>query len=72
MADPAAQRSAVGAALQEEVLARADEQGLPSYLETENSADLAYYARFGYETVEKLSPVTAGPPVWTMRRQPAA
>ncbi len=70
VADPAVQRSGIGTALQVPVLARADEEGLPSYLETQNPANLAYYGRFGYETVEELSPVPAGPPLWTMRRQP--
>lgn len=67
---PAAQRSGIGGALQEHVYSDADRDQLPSYLETQKEANLAYYRRFGYELVQELHPVRRGPPLWTMRREP--
>ena len=69
---PEHQRTGVGAALMEGVLERCDTEGVPSYLETQNEDNLAYYRRFGYEVVTTLSPVRAGPPLWAMRREPRA
>ncbi|MGO9558012.1 MAG: GNAT family N-acetyltransferase [Acidimicrobiales bacterium] len=70
VADPSAQRSGVGTKLQEMVLERADEEGVPAYLETQNPDNLPYYRRFGYEVVQELHPVKEGPPLWTLRREP--
>lgn len=70
--DPPLQRCGIGGMLQRPVLARADEEGLPCYVETQNPDNLPYYGRFGYEVVEKLNPVLHGPPVWTLRREPRA
>jgi GNAT superfamily N-acetyltransferase len=68
--DPSVQRLGIGGMLQRPELARADEEGLPCYLETQNPDNLPYYRRFGYETVKELHPVKNGPPLWTMRREP--
>jgi GNAT superfamily N-acetyltransferase len=70
--DPEHQRSGVGAALQEGVLARCDAEGVGAYLETQNEENLAYYGRFGWELVDTLRPLRDGPPIWTMRREPRA
>jgi GNAT superfamily N-acetyltransferase len=67
--DPSMQRSGIGGRLQAEVMAEADEDGLDCYLETQNSDNLPYYARFGYEVADELHPVRSGPPLWTMRRK---
>ncbi len=67
---PEHQRTGVGAALMEGTLARADGDGVAAYLETQNEDNLAYYARFGFEVVNILSPVRAGPPLWALRREP--
>jgi GNAT superfamily N-acetyltransferase len=66
--DPSVQRSGIGGSLQEQVLPKADADGLDCYLETQNADNLPYYRRFGYETVAELHPVKDGPPLWTMRR----
>ncbi len=66
--DPSAQRRGVGARLQEGMLTDANRDGLDCYLETQKEENLAYYRRFGYEVVDELRPVKAGPPLWTMRR----
>jgi GNAT superfamily N-acetyltransferase len=68
--DPSAQRGGVGAALQDHVYRMADQEQVPSYLETQKADNLAYYRRFGYEQVQELHPVKKGPPLWTMRREP--
>jgi GNAT superfamily N-acetyltransferase len=67
---PDAQRGGIGGALQEHVYRDADRDQIPSYLETQKEANLAYYRRFGYELVQELHPVRQGPPLWTMRREP--
>ncbi|HXY45357.1 MAG TPA: GNAT family N-acetyltransferase [Acidimicrobiales bacterium] len=68
--DPPLQRHGVGSALLGPVLARADEDGLACYVETQNPDNLPYYRRFGFEVVEELRPVRHGPPLWTMQREP--
>ena len=70
--DPEHQRSGVGAALQQQVLARCDTDGVGAYLETQNEDNLAYYGRFGWELVDTLRPQRDGPSIWTMRREPRA
>ena len=65
-----AQRGGIGAALQDHLYRLADREQVPSYLETQKADNLAYYRRFGYETVKELHPVKKGPPLWTMRREP--
>jgi GNAT superfamily N-acetyltransferase len=67
---PEHQRTGVGAALLHGTLARADDEGVPAYLETQNEDNLAYYARFGFEVATTLSPVRGGPPLWALRREP--
>ena len=66
--DPSVQRGGIGARLQEEGLASADNEGLDCYLETQKTENLVYYRRFGYDVAEELRPVEGGPPLWTMRR----
>jgi len=68
VADPEAQRRGVGALLLGDVLPTVDEQGVGSYLETQKLDNLAYYRRFGYEHRDTLTPVTNGPPLYTMWR----
>lgn len=68
--DPSAQRSGIGARLQESMLRGADDDGIDCYLETQKPDNVPYYGRFGYELVRELSPVKAGPPLFLMRRSP--
>jgi GNAT superfamily N-acetyltransferase len=68
--EPSAQRGGVGGALQDHVYRLADQEQVPSYLETQKAENLGYYRRFGYEQVQELHPVKKGPPLWTMRREP--
>ena len=66
--DPSAQRSGIGALLQQDMLDRADSDGLDCYLETQKPENVPYYRRFGYDVEQELRPVSGGPALYTMRR----
>lgn len=68
VADPELQRSGVGKMLLEDRLTEIDEQGLPAYLETQKTDNIAYYRRFGFEEQPALTPVKSGPPIYRMWR----
>jgi GNAT superfamily N-acetyltransferase len=68
VADPSIQRRGVGTMLLNHGLAWANEEGIGSYLETQKEDNIAYYGRFGYHLRDTLSPVTDGPPIFTMWR----
>jgi GNAT superfamily N-acetyltransferase len=65
--DPSFQRRGVGSALLAPVLARAHEQGIPAYLETQKEMNVPYYRRHGFELVEQIQ-ARGCPPMWTMSR----
>ena len=66
--DPMAWRRGVGSALLEPSLEAIDGDGLPCYLETQKEDNLAFYRRFGFEEMARLTPSAAGPPLFTMTR----
>ena len=68
-ADPEMQRRGVGAMLLKDRLTEVDQQGMPAYLETQKHDNIPYYRRFGFEHEATLSPVSSGPPIYTMRRE---
>lgn len=64
---PQHQRTGVGRALLNTALKRAEEFGLPAYLETANPENLPYYSSFGFrETGEAKLPRDT--PIWFMMR----
>ncbi|MCR9094988.1 MAG: GNAT family N-acetyltransferase [bacterium] len=65
--DPPHQGKGIGSALIEPVLARADREGLPAYLESSKEANVPFYRKHGFEVVEELQ-VPGGPRVWSMLR----
>ena len=67
-ADPMVWRRGVGEAMLRPGLDRADAEGLPCYLETQKSDNLAYYRRFGFELEKDLEPVKGSPHLFTMLR----
>jgi ribosomal protein S18 acetylase RimI-like enzyme len=67
--DPSYQGRGIGRALLEPMLARADEAGVATYLETQKESNLAYYGRYGFAIVDKFS-VDTSPPLWQMQREP--
>jgi GNAT superfamily N-acetyltransferase len=68
--DPEHQRQGIGGSLLEGVLSECDRDGVAAYLETQKQDNVVYYRRFGFELAETLSPVSDGPSLWTMRREP--
>jgi GNAT superfamily N-acetyltransferase len=68
--DPDWQRRGFGTRLIEPGLAAADDEGLPCYLETQKEANLAWYARFGFELTRTIE-IDGTPPVWCLTRPPA-
>ena len=67
--DPASQRRGIGTALLAPVLERVDAEGALAYLETQEEANLAYYARVGF-TLDRRLEVGPGAVLFTMRRDP--
>jgi GNAT superfamily N-acetyltransferase len=50
--------------------ARADEEGLPMYLETATESDVAYYTRLGFAVLHEIDMPDGGPHAWLMWREP--
>ncbi|MFB7980551.1 GNAT family N-acetyltransferase [Streptomyces vinaceus] len=69
-ADPAAQGQGHGAALLRSGLAKADETGLPVYLESSKPANLPFYEHFGFTVLGEVQLPGGGPTLWPMRRAP--
>jgi ribosomal protein S18 acetylase RimI-like enzyme len=53
-------------------LARAQSRNLPSYLETTNPRNIAFYQRHGFELVGEQPVAGGGPMIWGMLCPPAA
>ncbi len=67
---PERQGEGLGTALMEEGLARADREGVITWLETSRADNARYYARFGFHTVVAEEAPGDGPRIWFMRRDP--
>jgi ribosomal protein S18 acetylase RimI-like enzyme len=67
--DPTQQGQGIGAALLRYTLARIDEAGLHSYLESSNPANVSLYQRHGFEVIREIR-VGGSPPVIPMLRLP--
>jgi GNAT superfamily N-acetyltransferase len=61
----------LGTALLRPTLDRCDGEGLPAYIEASTERSAALYERLGFVHLGELR-VPDGPPVWPMRRPPAA
>ncbi len=68
--DPAHQGQGLGSALLEPVLARADAQGLPVYLETTNPRAVPFYRKHGFTVAHHAGPAAATPLFWALSRRP--
>ena len=64
---PKAQGAGLGTRLLGRTLARADAEGLPSYLEATSERNAALYERLGFEHLGAFT-VLGSPPLWPMRR----
>jgi len=69
--DPAHQGRGIGSALMSPVLARADEQRTPCYLETHTVGNVRLYERHGFRVMEHIEN-PASVPLWAMLRQPVS
>ncbi len=71
---PERQGEGIGGALLAPLLARADAEGLPCYLETQTEANVAFYARRSFEVLaaDELPGQSARVPMWYMAREPRA
>ncbi len=65
---PASQGQGIGGSLIRPVLARADADGLPCYLETEIEGNVAFYQKHGFEVVTAEAAPGHSFMLWTMAR----
>lgn len=70
--DPSRWRRGIGGRLLEPVLAKADADGLPCYLETQAERNLAFYGKHGFDVQQELRIDRCPLPLWTMWRPPNA
>ncbi|MFG2712854.1 GNAT family N-acetyltransferase [Streptomyces goshikiensis] len=69
-ADPAAQGRGHGAALLRSGLAKADAEGVATYLESSKASNLPFYEHFGFTVLGEVELPGGGPTLWAMRRAP--
>lgn len=67
--EPAHQGRGIASALIAPVTERCDVEGLGAYLESSKEANLAFYARHGFEVRDRID-LAGGPPMWPMWREP--
>jgi GNAT superfamily N-acetyltransferase len=65
------QGQGLGSQMLREVLAGADTDGLPAYLESSNERNLTLYERHGFRVVGELQALGHGPTIWRMWREPS-
>jgi GNAT superfamily N-acetyltransferase len=68
--DQGRQGQGIGTATMRPVLARADAEGVPCYLESSNERNVPLYERNGFETTKVVQVADDGPPMWLMWRNP--
>jgi GNAT superfamily N-acetyltransferase len=66
------QGQGLGAQMLREVLAGADTEGVPAYLESSSERNLPLYERNGFRVVGELQALGHGPTIWRMWREPPA
>ena len=64
------QGQGLGAQMLQEVLAGADTDDVPAYLESSNERNLSLYERHGFRVVGELPALGHGPTIWRMWREP--
>ena len=68
--DPPRQGQGVGGALVQPILARADAEGTPCYLETQKERNVPFYQKHGFEVIVDEMMPKGGPRLSTMKRAP--
>ena len=69
---PAAQGRGIGSALLRAANARLYAEGLPAYLETGTTRNVALYHRHGYQVISEHRARADAPQMWSMWREPGA
>lgn len=69
--DPASWGQGLGRQLMGKMLARADAEGLPCYLETQNKKNVAVYEKVGFEVMSAGKLEGHDLTIWTMKRPPS-
>jgi ribosomal protein S18 acetylase RimI-like enzyme len=64
--DPDHQGGGIGSALVKLGLARAEEDGIPAYLEAGNPRNVPLYERLGFEVIAEANAPEGGPHIWFM------
>lgn len=67
--DPDQQGKGLGRRVLDAVLAMADRDGVPTYLETSNPKNLPFYRVFGFDVTNEVSLSGGYPPLWTLLRK---
>lgn len=67
---PAYQNQGIGASLLQPILQRADQDGVPCYLETSTEGGVRFYQRQGFEILRSDRVAKGTLPFWTMKREP--
>ena len=68
--DPDYSGKGIGGSLLRPILAEADGEGLPCYLETAEERNVAFYQKHGFETVRQGAVPDTAVEYWTMQRLP--
>lgn len=68
--DPNHGGKGIGSSLMRPILALADEEGLPCYLETAEEGNVAFYRRHGFEVLRHGTVPDTAVEYWTMQRLP--
>ena len=70
--EPGQQQHGIGSMLIKPVLKRADEEGLPCYLETMKEVNLAFYRKHGFRVGDEKQIANGGPHIWALQRSAGA
>ena len=68
--EPERQGRGLGSSLVEPMIAQADADGLPCYLETHKERNIAFYEKHGYNVVHSGNVPGGGPAYWCLKREP--
>ena len=68
--EPGQRGQGIGSLLINPILKRADEEGLPCYLETMKEVNLAFYGKHGFRVVDEKQIADGGPHIWALLRSP--
>ncbi|MBE9179047.1 GNAT family N-acetyltransferase [Oculatella sp. LEGE 06141] len=67
---PDYQRQGIGGLLLNPILAEADREGMPCYLETSTESAVCFYQRHGFDVIRTEPLSEQAPWYWTMKREP--